>query len=921
MPPALAIYAAGMSYNGALTAPGSGPWRSGEVDGFVPFPDEALEGSIAKRFFEVAIRHGDRTALSSPAGSWTYTELVESVGIRAAGMARRVAGTGESIAIMVRHDGPLVVCMLAVITTGHVVVVMDPTMPRHQQIHVLRESGTRLLVHDSSHATQALELVADVPGVQVALVEELEAPAIEPVAVGPTAPLMLAFTSGTSGEPKAAIITHAVVLNVARGATNALGISPDDRMPMLFPTSLAVAAYPLFLPLLNGGTLATLDVRSVGLEPIPDFLAEERITLAYMAPTVIRFLVDVLKDREFPDMRLVALGGELVDPEVMALTASMFSPEMVAVGYGTTESGVVSLHVQRADESVEGTTPCGHGVPEVEILILDGTGSPVASGESGEIAIVSPHMFHGYKDHPELNRQVLSADPQGRPGWRLYRTGDFGRIDAAGELCVSGRIDTKVKVRGRMVVLGDVEADLYGLDGVQSAAVTTRIRGGITELVAYVVPAENLVLDTASVRSELLEKREAFRVPSRVVVIDELPSLPNGKVDRRALPDPDSVLAAGQQDSDGAVVGSADRLHGRDRLRHRIRDIWELLLPVGSVGLDEDFMALGGDSLLAAQMLVMVEQQIDVTVPMGELLHARTVRELAEVVGRIQEQRPSGRSTVAKVQDGDPERPRLWFVPDLQGSAYRVRHLAAELGADQPVWSFESPLLAGIPNPYRSLDDLAERLLADLREVQPEGPYWLAGYSFGGICAYEMARQALREGHEVAFVGVVDVGPGYRGPGWQNRSPFRPWFGVVKPPPDGSGLVGSLQYYVRMVRTSPKGALRHLMVRSGLASRIDPLRFEVDLRRHGRVRPEWRLWYAWEQHWKLAATAWDRAKRYRGRVDLFWADESPSADSTMGWGDLVDDLHIHRFNGEHFGILEERGAAGLAKVLRPQIDR
>ena len=282
------------------------------------------------------------------------------------------------------------------------------------------------------------------------------------------------------------------------------------------------------------------------------------------------------------------------------------------------------------------------------------------------------------------------------------------------------------------------------------------------------------------------------------------------------------------------------------------------------MGLDDDFTELGGDSLLAAQMLVMVEQRLGVTVPMGELVHTRTVRRLAEVVVAIGDAPPA--TTVSCVQAGDEStRPRLWFVHDLQGSAYRVRHLAAHLGPDQPVWSFESPLLAGEPNRFTSLDTFVANYVTDLLAAQPEGPYWVAGYSFGGICAYEMARQLRREGHEVALVGVVDVGPGYRGPGWSAHvSPFRPWFGVEKPPPPGTGPVDQARFYRDMLQRSRSGTARHLMVRSGLARVVDPVRFQADLRAHGRVRPEWRLWYAWEEHWKLAARAWDRSRTFDG---------------------------------------------------------
>lgn len=185
-----------------------------------------------------------------------------------------------------------------------------------------------------------------------------------------------------------------------------------------------------------------------------------------------------------------------------------------------------------------------------------------------------------------------------------------------------------------------------------------------------------------------------------------------------------------------------------------------------------------------------------------------------------------------------------------------------------------------------------------------------------------MARQLVTAGHEVAFLGVVDVGPGYRGPGWHDsRSPFRPWFGVAKPPPAGASLREVARHYREMWRASPRVFLRHAVVRSGAARVLDPLRFAADLRRTGRVRPEWRLWYAWEEHWKLAATAWDRSNPYDGHLDLFWANDTPAADATMGWGALVADIDIHRFAGDHEGILEERGAASLAAALLPYLPR
>lgn len=903
------------------TIAGLGPWRSDPDPAAARFPADAVGASIADRLLAIGSARLDARALSSPAGTWSYAELLDDIRLRAGGLVDAAGHEPRPVALMMAHDGPLVVTLLSVIVSGHIVVILDPTSPSSDHDHIVAESRPALVVHDEANAAAATAL-AGRAGLDAVLADELTGPLPEVPSRGPSDPVMLAFTSGTSGSPKGAVITNGVIMNLVRGATDALGITAEDRMPMLFPTSLAVAAYPLFLPLLNGGTLATLDVRSVGLAPVADFLERERITVAYLAPTVVRFLVDALEGRTFADLRLVALGGELVDAEVVALADRLFGADLLANGYGTTETGVIALYVIDPSAPPVGAVPAGHVVPDVEILVLGDDGSPLPVGEPGEIAVASPYVFLGYWGHPEVNLSVLFDDPRGRPGWRLYRTGDFGHLDASGALVVSGRVDTKVKVRGRFVVIGDVEARVREQEGVADAVVTARVVAGITELVAYVVPRSGSTLDGPSLRRALLVDDEAYRVPSRWIVLDDLPHLPNGKVDRRSLPAFDDVavdVAAGSEavaEPPVALTPVGDVV----TVTSELRSIWELLLPVRSVGLDDDFFELGGDSLLAAQMVLHVERRLGVTIPMGELVGAHTVRQLAEVVAR---RGSEGRATttVHVLQEGAPGRPRLWFVHDLQGSAFRVRHLAAALGPDQPVSSFESPLLDGAPNDFRTLEAFAARYVADLRRAQPDGPYWLAGYSFGGVCAYEMARQLVAVGEEVAFVGVVDVGPGYRGPGWHGRrSPFRPWFGVAKPPTPGSSFPRQVAHYARMLRTSPSGTARHLMVRTGLSRVVDPFRFRRDLREHGRVRPEWRLWYSWEEHWKLAATAWDRSRTYAGAVDLFWADESAASDASMGWDPLVGSLRIHRFPGDHEGILEERGAGALARSLRPALD-
>ena len=875
-----------------------------------------VDGSLGDRFLAVATAHPDALALSSPAGRWTYAQLAAEVEGRASGIRAAVGRSDPTpVALLTTHDGPLVVSLLAIVAAGHVVVVLDPQAPVEQTVHLLDESGAVLVLHDDAHRELAAEVAErSTHHPTPVLAASLTGDTGDQAPVGPsprtgTDPAMLAFTSGTTGASRGATVTHGVILNMVRGATEALGITAADRMPMLFPMALAAAAYPMFIPLLNGGTLATLDVRGVGLEPIPRFLADERISLFYMSPTVIRFLEDTVSGHDFPDLRLVALGGEVVDRDLVELTARMFGVPLVANGFGTTETGVISLHVVDAAHPPEGAVPSGRPVAGVELTVVDEDGRAVSTDEVGEILISSAHLFAGYWGHPEVDAAVLSDVGDGR---RRYRTGDLGRVDADGVLTVLGRADTKVKVRGRFVVLGEVESLLRSHDAVNEAVVVPVVHDHVTSLTAIVVPADPATFDPVRHRADVLATEEAYRVPSSWIVVDALPLLPNGKLDRRACR---ALAGATGGDTQPVEPGGPE-----GRTLRELRNIWEELLPGGIIGPDDDFFHLGGDSLLAAQMLVVVDQRLGVTVPMGELVHATTLRSLSEVVARIgtAEGTPT---TAACVQAGVDGATPLWFVHDLQGSAYRVRHLARELGDDVPVWSFESPLLRGIRSPFSSLDTFAANYVTDLRSVQPDGPYRLAGYCFGGICAYEMARQLRREGEDVELLAIVDVGPGYRGVGGDDRrSPFRPWFGVAKPPPAGTSLPGRYRYYRALLAASPAAFARHVMVRSGVARVVDPIRFRIDLARTGRVRPEWRLWYAWEEHWRLAARRWDRTRSYDGPVHLFWATDTASADATMGWGPLTDDLEVVRFDGDHEGILEPRGAAALARALRPVLD-
>ena len=258
---------------------------------------------------------------------------------------------------------------------------------------------------------------------------------------------------------------------------------------------------------------------------------------------------------------------------------------------------------------------------------------------------------------------------------------------------------------------------------------------------------------------------------------------------------------------------------------------------------------------------------------------------------------------------------------DLHGSAFRFRHLAAALGRDQPVKGFESPALTGERFPFTRIETLALRYVTEMQRAQPEGPYHLCGYSFGGIVAFEMARHLRRAGEEVALLAVVDIGPGYRGVDFDRRRPPRgPWLDLPDPPEPGAGRRRRLSRFLGALRKSPRDAGTYVVFNSRFRRRLLPVSWWWQLRRHGRVPARHRLWYAYQKHWELVGPSWAGAP-YEGEVTLFWSDDTASADATMGWGALGADVEIHRIAVGHEQIMDEREVHHLADPLRQELDR
>lgn len=519
-------------------------------DGVTEEASEPLAaGSVGAAFLEVAELHADRVALAGPSGDRTYAALAQRVRRAASGIAEAVPDPDAPVAVLAVHDVGLVEAMLAVVLSGHPLVVLDPGAPLDRRSAVLEHVGAALVVHDAAFGADAQQIAHSAGGLTSIDLERLDGRQA-PSRRGPDDVLLLSCRTGPR-EVTSTETTHRGVLELAGVVARALDLGPDDRVPLLFPAWLPLWAVPAFVPLLVGARLVTLDVHTVGLVPVPDLLERERITAVHLPPSLVPFLAEASAGRDLPALRAVAIGGEPFDASVVAAAVEAFAPDRIAVGYGT-EEGLVALEVTDAAAPATGPAAVGRPVHGVVVRVLADDDAEAPAGEVGEVAIGDPSR----------------------------RTGDRGRLDRDGRLVLVGRSDRRLRLRGRWLDLAEVERVLGQFEGVGACAVEGTGAARHIEVGALVATDDPERLDVRGIRARLLEVFEPEAVPSRWQLVRRLPEREDGSVDRSAvrrslgLADPAASAAETELAVERGAVGDGVRAPWssiRDSLARRRR--------------------------------------------------------------------------------------------------------------------------------------------------------------------------------------------------------------------------------------------------------------------------------------------------------------------------------------------------------------
>jgi amino acid adenylation domain-containing protein len=823
--------------------------------------ERPIAPACAHELFEAeAERSPGVTAVIFGGVETTYGELNRKAEALAQRLRRAGVGPDVLVGLAVERSQEMIAALLGILKAGGAYLPLDPAYPKERLAFMLEDSGAPVLVTERRILDR---LPARVPKLVLLDSGECDPPSggAEPVRPTPDSLAYAIYTSGSTGTPKAVLVPHSALSNVLASLRTEPGADPGDVFLAATTLSFDIATWEILLPLTCGAQVA---IAPEAAQRDGRLLMElfERVRPTYFQQTPAGWRRLIESGWCGSEGLTIISGGEALTRTLAG--ALLLRGRRVFNLYGPTETTIYStIHrVQGHTRAV----PIGRPIANTRVYVLDARREPVPVGVAGELWIGGAGVARGYWKRPELTEQCFQPDPfADDPAARMYKTRDLVRWLPGGTLEYLGRMDEQLKVRGFRIEPGEVEAALAGHPSLRAAAVAARRDA----LVAYCVWRDGESKDQGALREFLKTRLPDYMVPARFISLDKLPVTPNGKFDRGAL--------AGIEEMPCAPA----RTGPRDLTERKLAAIWEELLAISPIGVDDHFFELGGHSLLAARAAARIENEFGRRLSLPAFFESPTIAQLAlHVRGEVE---PAWPPRIVPIQAAG-SRPAFWAIGG--GSNYLA--LAEHLGPDQPVLGLllEEEDARLFPPPC-SVETIAAEMVRLLRQQQPRGPYYLGGHSVQGLYAFEVAQQLLAQGEEVPLLVVFDTFP--------HAAAGLRWRAVVQ--------CSTVCWLAKKRRFREASAIV-----AGVA--------RILTRRKRRPAPETSAISILDA--QKAAAAGFRLRPYAGRLVFFEAQDKPPAArlaSRRVWAQLAGrGLEVRVVPGEHTTFVE-RESASVAKEL------
>ncbi len=720
--------------------------------------DYPRDRRVHELFEQQARSTPDRVAVQIGEQSLTYFELNQQAERWTKSLVDLGVGPDVLVGISVERSMEMVVGLLAILKAGGAYLPLDPDYPRERLVFMLRDASPRVLLTQTrlhSEAARWIAAAAEDGSFKPPATLDLDD---EPPDAKPSTRLRggspddlayVIYTSGSTGQPKGVEIPHRGVVRLVKG-TRYASFGPDEVFLQMAPLAFDASTFEIWGPLLNGGRLVLMPPGRPGLEDIGREIKARGITTLWLTSGLFHLMVEERLDDLKPLRQLLAGGDALSPSHVVRARKALVGCRLIN-GYGPTESTTFACcHDIHESDDAERSVPIGRPIANTRVHLLDAHLQPVPVGMPGELFIGGDGLARGYLHRPELTREKFVADPfSSRPGSRLYRTGDRARYRPDGSIEFLGRVDDQVKIRGFRVELGELEAVLASHPHVGQVAAIVRTDPRGKTLAACFVARSEPAPTKGELRQFLAGKLPDHMQPSAFLAVAAFPLTPNGKIDRRAL----GALDGWNARPEAAVTAP------RSQMESRLAAIWEELLGLSGIGIEEDFFSLGGHSLLAVRMVHRINRDLIAGLGTVDLFNHPTIEKLAHCLAS----RGPGTAPTARIvplRRGSGTRPVffLYAGPDEWNLASLFHEAGPVFGIQVP-WRKEWHAAAaeGRTSALPTLEELVAPYTAEIRKSPDASGCILAGFSFAGLMAHEAARQLRRSGHRVDDLFLFDA--------------------------------------------------------------------------------------------------------------------------------------------------------------------
>jgi acyl-coenzyme A synthetase/AMP-(fatty) acid ligase/thioesterase domain-containing protein/acyl carrier protein len=739
---------------------------------FTRFREEDLDRPIIDHFERVVRQHRNRIAVTDSATSLSFADLWEGL----SGLAETIAGEtkpGDLIGILLPTCSLFPLAILACLAAGRPFVTVDPHYPTNWLGQVLADARPTLII-TRQDVLRGVDIGEPTPRiVHLSRLPQAARQGWRPAELGLDQPACVVFTSGSTGRPKGIVNSQRNLLQRVAQSINAAHVNAEDRFLTLASLSTIVGVRDTLTAVLAGASIHLLDPQRVGAREILKVVRTEAITILFGFPALFRSVIAYGGEQASDVLRLVRVGGDTTLWSDIDRLRTWLGPEAaIQLIYAATEAPMMQWFVDDSCRADDARIPIGYPLPGNRLALIDEYGCNTPPGEVGELVVSSPYVALGLWVNGGCAGGGMESSSA--PHCRLFRTGDLVRQRPDGLLERLGRKDRQVKIRGARVDLDGVEAVLRQHPLVRDVAalarpvIKTNGADGEVNLVAYVTLRDGSPAGMLDDLKELMRSAPPPMRPGRIYLTHKIPRLPSSKLDLCALTALDGVNIQDERANVAAEAGIASS--GGDCIAETVARIWQEVLQVPVNGPEDDFFDVGGDSLKAIKLILDLERALGLELSLTLITEAPQFARLCEA---LKEHRITRYVPLVVLKPGDGS-PPVFIVHGLGGNVAGLLPMTRRMTYPGAVIGIQARGLAGKDPLHTTVEAMAAEYLREVKALQPDGPYNLCGYSFGGLVAFEMARLLRESGDDLALVGLFDT---MMSP---LRWPIRSWLSIVR---------------------------------------------------------------------------------------------------------------------------------------------